>query len=87
LKTSIKPFSTVQRVFIVEHYFRTQSYEAVKQSYQVNFPDAAVPNKSTISGLKNQWRYFSQIFYGYVETGLVMCTTGWGTLSTDVVIM
>jgi hypothetical protein len=42
------PFSTLQRVLIVEHYFRTQSYEAVKQSYQVHFPDAAVPSKTTI---------------------------------------
>jgi hypothetical protein len=53
------PFSTVQRVFIVEHYFRTQSYEAVKHAYQVHFPDAAVPNKSTIfcldSCLRETW--------------------------------
>jgi hypothetical protein len=37
------PFPTVQRVFIVEHYFRMQSYDADKQAYQLNFPDAAVP--------------------------------------------
>jgi hypothetical protein len=35
----------MQRVFIVEHYFRTQWYEAAKQAYQVHFPDAAVPSK------------------------------------------
>jgi hypothetical protein len=48
------PFLTMQRVFIVEHYFRTQSYEAVKHAYQARFPDAAVPNKSTIFRLVNR---------------------------------
>jgi ATP-dependent Clp protease adapter protein ClpS len=41
-------FSTMQHVFIVEHYFRKQLYEAVEQAYQVHFSGAAVPNKSTI---------------------------------------
>jgi hypothetical protein len=31
LCSSIMPFSTVQHMFIVEHYFRTQSYEAAFQ--------------------------------------------------------
>jgi hypothetical protein len=47
-QTSIMPFSAVQRVFIVEHYFRKQMYEAFKQIYQVHFPDDAVSNKSII---------------------------------------
>jgi hypothetical protein len=37
---------TVQRVFIVEHYFRKQSYGTGRQAHQVHVPDIAVPNKS-----------------------------------------
>jgi hypothetical protein len=68
----------MQRVFIVERYFRPQSYEAFKQAYQVHFPDAAVPNKATMFWLLDQWRHFVQRFYEYVEMGSVKSTTGWG---------
>jgi hypothetical protein len=51
---SIMPFSTVQRVFIVEHYFRMKSYEAVQQAYQLHFTDAAVPKKTNVLPLVNQ---------------------------------
>jgi hypothetical protein len=72
------PFSAVQCVFIVEHYFQTQSYEAVKQAYQVHCPDAAVPNKSTVFRLENQQRHCLQSFKEYVETGRVLSTPVWG---------
>jgi hypothetical protein len=65
-------FSTVQRVFIVEHYFRTLSYEVVKLtaiSGALFLMLLYLPNKSTISRLGNQRRYSSQNFYEYVETG------------------
>jgi hypothetical protein len=45
------PFLRLQSLFIVKHCFRTQPYEAVKQAYQMHFPDAAVPNKSNIFDL------------------------------------
>jgi hypothetical protein len=61
--------STGQYVFIAEHHFRVLSLEAVKQEYQVHFPDAAVLKKSTIFRHVNQRRHFSQSLYGYVETG------------------
>jgi hypothetical protein len=53
-----------------------QSHETVKQVYQVHFPDATLPNKSTIFRLLNQRRNYSQIFYEYAETGLVIPTLG-----------
>jgi hypothetical protein len=80
------PFSTVQCVFTVKHYFQMQLYEADKQVYQVHFPDAAVPNKSVILLLDNQWCHSLQSFYKFVGMGWVMSTTGWGTFSTHVVI-
>jgi hypothetical protein len=43
--TGTVTFPAEQRVFVVEHYFRTQSCVAVKQAYQAHFSDAAVPNK------------------------------------------
>jgi hypothetical protein len=43
-------------VFIVEHYFQMQSFEAVELDYQVHLPDAAVPNKSTNYRLVNRFR-------------------------------
>jgi hypothetical protein len=47
----------MQRAFTADRYFQMQSYEAVKQAYQVHFPDAAaVPNKSTIFRLVNRFR-------------------------------
>jgi hypothetical protein len=56
------PFPPEQRLFIVEHYFRT--------AYQVHFP-AAEPNKSAIFLFENQRRHPSQSFYKckFVETG------------------
>jgi hypothetical protein len=63
------PFSTMQRVCVVEHYFRTQSKETVKQAHQVHFLDAAASNKSTIFRLINQRRHSSHGFYEHVETG------------------
>jgi hypothetical protein len=63
------PFSIMQRVFIVEHYFRTQSYGAVKQAYQMHFYDAAEPDSSTMFRLVNHLLISSQSFYECVETG------------------
>jgi hypothetical protein len=50
---SIFLFSTAQLVFTVEHYFRKQPCEAIKQKYLVHFPDAAVTKKSVADFLSN----------------------------------
>jgi hypothetical protein len=50
--------------FIVEHYFGTQSCEAVKQSYQALCPHATVTDKSAIL-LLVIWQSFRE----YVERG------------------
>jgi hypothetical protein len=42
---AVSSYSLFFSVFIVEHYFRTQSDEAVKQAYYVYFPGPALPNK------------------------------------------
>jgi hypothetical protein len=38
IRCSLVSCLSVQCVFVVEHYFRTQSCEAVKQVHQVHFP-------------------------------------------------
>lgn len=40
--------STEKRAFVIEHYFRTLSYEKVFELFEMKFPDSPVPNKSTI---------------------------------------
>jgi hypothetical protein len=44
-------FSQDQRVFIVEHYFSTQSYAECHNVFRNSFPDYVVPNKSTVQCL------------------------------------
>lgn len=37
-----------KHAFIIEHYFRTSSFENVKQRYENKFSDTLLPNNSTI---------------------------------------
>jgi hypothetical protein len=49
-------FSQVQRVFIVEHYLASRSYETCQNEFRDTFPNSPVSNKSTISRLVNRFR-------------------------------
>jgi hypothetical protein len=70
-------------LFIVEHYILTQRFEAVKQTYHVPFPDAAVPHSQKFFHLLNNGTTICS-FCEYAEAGRVMSTTGpgEGTFST-----
>jgi transposase len=45
-----------QRVFILEHYFSSRSYEECQNAFRNSFPDSVVPNKSTIQRLVKRFR-------------------------------
>lgn len=67
-------------MFIVQLHFRKQSYEAAKHTYQVQFPDAAVPNKST--RFRNVNRFRKTVSTGDKRrAGCIMSTTGRRTFS------
>ena len=45
-----------QRVFVVETYFRTNSYKKVKEAFPGKFPERVVPSKSTIERNVKKYR-------------------------------
>lgn len=49
-------FSQEQRVFIVERYFTSRSYVRVVNEFRDKYPDAVVPNNSTITRLIARFR-------------------------------
>jgi hypothetical protein len=65
----------MQRVFIVEHFFRMLSYEAVKKAHQVHFPDAAIQNT-----LRKSTAPLSAEFIGICRNGFSYSATEWGKL-------
>ena len=48
--------SNEQRVFVVETYFRPNSYKKVKEAFSDKFPERAVPSKSTIERNVKKYR-------------------------------
>ena len=48
--------SNEQCVFVVETYFRTNSYKNVKEAFSDKFPERAVPSKSTIDRNVKKYR-------------------------------
>jgi transposase len=48
-------FSQVQRVFIVENFLASRSYETYQNDFKDTFSDSFVTNKSTISRLVNRF--------------------------------
>ncbi len=44
-------FDQTQQVFILEHYFRMESYARLQEVFQERFPNVDPPTKSVISGL------------------------------------
>jgi transposase len=49
-------FSQDQRVFILEHYFSTQSYAECQNTFRNSFPYSVEPNKSTVERLVDRFR-------------------------------
>jgi hypothetical protein len=44
-------YSRAERVFILEHYFASKSFAAVREAFSNAHPDKEVPNKTTIHRL------------------------------------
>jgi hypothetical protein len=65
--TNFVTFSKMHPMFIVEHCFRTQSYEEIKRAFQVHFPGAAVPNKSISTYNENQQPQVSTNILKWIE--------------------
>ncbi len=49
-------FDQTQRVFILEHYFRMQSYARLREVFQERFPNVDPPTKSAIFRLVAKFR-------------------------------
>jgi hypothetical protein len=43
--------SQAESVFILEHYFASKSFAAVREAFSNAYPDTEVPNKTTIHRL------------------------------------
>jgi hypothetical protein len=50
-----------QRIFVVNHYFRNESYVLCQEAFQEAFPNDTVPNKTTVN----------RIITKFEETGCV----------------
>jgi hypothetical protein len=79
-------FSTAQRVFIVELQVQPRSDEAVEQSRGVRFPDAVLPDKSTMFWFADERHDSVPSSYRHVEVDPLMSAAGWGTISTYVAV-
>jgi hypothetical protein len=44
-------YSRAERVFILEHYFASKSFAAIRKAFSNAYPDKEVPNKTTIHRL------------------------------------
>jgi hypothetical protein len=40
-------YSRAEHVFILEHYFASKSFAAVREAFSNSYPDKEVPNKTT----------------------------------------
>jgi hypothetical protein len=49
-------YSRAERVFIVEHYFASKSFAAVREAFSNACPDKGPPNKTTIHRLVTKFR-------------------------------
>jgi hypothetical protein len=49
-------YSRAERVFILEHYFASKSFAAVREAFRNAYPDKEVPNKATIHRLVTKFR-------------------------------
>jgi hypothetical protein len=49
-------YSKAERVFILEHYFTSKSFAAVREAFSNAYPDKEVPNKTTVERLVTKFR-------------------------------
>jgi hypothetical protein len=49
-------YSRAERVFILEHYFASKSFAAIRKAFSNAYPDKEVPNKTTIHQLVTIFR-------------------------------
>jgi hypothetical protein len=49
-------YSRAERVFILEHYFASKSFSAVREAFSNAYPDKEVPNKTTVHRLVTKFR-------------------------------
>jgi hypothetical protein len=45
-------YSRAERVFILEHYFASKSFAAVREAFSSAHPDKELPSETTINRLK-----------------------------------
>jgi hypothetical protein len=45
-----------ERVFIIEHYFASKSFAAVREAFSNAYPDKEVPNKTTVHRLVTKFQ-------------------------------
>jgi hypothetical protein len=48
--------SPTERVFILEHYFASKSFAAVREAFSNVYPDREVPNETTVHRLITKFR-------------------------------
>jgi hypothetical protein len=70
-------YSRAERVFILEHYFASKSFAAVREAFSNAYPDKEVPNKTPVIKplarylycLSYTWRnWYDLLFWEIVES-------------------
>jgi hypothetical protein len=54
-------FSLVERVFILEHYFASKSFDAACEAFSNAYHEEEVPNKTTIHRLVTKYRHTGSV--------------------------
>jgi hypothetical protein len=49
-------YSRAERVFVLEHYFASKSFGAVREAFSNAYPDKEVTNKTTMHRLVTKFR-------------------------------
>jgi hypothetical protein len=49
-------YSQQERVFILERYFSSKSFVAVREAFHRVYPDKDIPNKATVNSLVKKFR-------------------------------
>jgi hypothetical protein len=60
-------YSRAERVFILEHYFASKSFAAVREAFSNAYPDKEVQNKTTVHQMVTKLR----------DTGSVCVSSSW----------
>jgi hypothetical protein len=52
----VQLYPRAERVFVLEHYFASKSFAAVREAFSNAYPDKKVPNKTTIHRAFTEFR-------------------------------